>query len=211
MLGTGKQPRSSTVNLIKQCYRDRKQTLSQNFKRLGLTSKLNNVTGGIEKGQDEPTIPEMGYKRSLLIPAGTAAKELKPQEIQVERDANTGHILRVLRSAGLDEIASSKTNPLNAPLNDISDDFDVPKRPDSEGAVIGALETLAAEEAERLAKTKRPRQQSQREEAWVQALVEKHGQNIPAMARDRKLNVMQQSEGDIRRRVGRYLSRQELG
>ncbi|KAL8869824.1 MAG: hypothetical protein Q9174_003981 [Haloplaca sp. 1 TL-2023] len=48
---------------------------------------------------------------------------------------------------------------------------------------------------------KRKRKQSQREEEWVQRLVEKWGEDLGGMARDRKLNPMQQSEGDIGRRV----------
>ena len=51
---------------------------------------------------------------------------------------------------------------------------------------------------------KKPRQQSRREQEWIEALVGKWGEDFRGMVRDRKLNPWQQSEGDLRRRVGRW-------
>lgn len=51
---------------------------------------------------------------------------------------------------------------------------------------------------------KAPRKQSAREEEWIEKMVEKYGDDYGKMVKDRKLNVMQQSEGDIRRRVQRW-------
>ena len=48
------------------------------------------------------------------------------------------------------------------------------------------------------------RNQSEREKEWVGTLVEKYGEDYGKMARDRKLNMWQQSEGDIRRRVVKW-------
>ncbi len=45
------------------------------------------------------------------------------------------------------------------------------------------------------------RKQSQREEEWVERLVGRYGDDVGRMARDRKLNPMQQSSADIARRV----------
>ena len=45
------------------------------------------------------------------------------------------------------------------------------------------------------------RKQSQREEEWVERLVGRYGDDVGRMARDRKLNPMQQSRGDIAKRV----------
>ena len=45
------------------------------------------------------------------------------------------------------------------------------------------------------------RKQSQREEEWVGRLVGRYGDDVGRMARDRKLNPMQQSPADIARRV----------
>ena len=69
--------------------------------------------------------------------------------------------------------------------------------------MVVALERMAAEEQGRRGKSRR--MQSHREQAWAQALYEKHGRNWIAMVKDAKLNVRQQSEGDVRRRVGLWL------
>jgi nucleolar protein 16 len=54
---------------------------------------------------------------------------------------------------------------------------------------------------------KKIRKQSPREREWCAALIKKHGMgNWKPMQRDTKLNVMQQSEGDIRKRVETYAS-----
>ncbi|KAL8783042.1 MAG: hypothetical protein Q9213_004939, partial [Squamulea squamosa] len=58
-----------------------------------------------------------------------------------------------------------------------------------------------AKQASMAGEKKRPRKQSQREEEWVERLVEKYGDDVGAMVRDRKLNPMQQSKGDIGRRI----------
>ena len=43
----------------------------------------------------------------------------------------------------------------------------------------------------------------------VLRLIEKHGENYAAMTRDRKLNPMQQTAGDLRRRINKWKKTQE--
>ena len=122
--------------------------------------------------------------------------------MQVERDPETGHIIRVIRL----EQDSSRWNPLGDPLNDIMDTDDEQQqltRGRSNG-IVAELEARVAQEEELLIKKHRPRQQSQREEAWIAALVDKYGDDIPAMVKDRKLNPMQQTAGDIGRRIKKW-------
>lgn len=177
--------------------RDRNSTLSQNYKRLGLSAKLEAATGGIEKRGKENEQPASAD--TLAIPVDRKTGKFVPEHVQVERDPATGRILRVLRP---EETEDNVFNPLNDPLIEITDSMDVFTDVQSNG-VIAELEREAAEEGERLAK-KRPRQQSQREEEWIAKLVEKHGENVKAMAKDRKLNPMQQTEGDIGRRLKKW-------
>jgi nucleolar protein 16 len=137
----------------------------------------------------------------LAIPTSRKTGKLLPEEVQVERDPETGRILRVIRSQ--DE-EPPVYNPLNDPLNEIP----IPQastRQAPPSNVIAQLEVEAAEEEARLVK-RRPRQQSQREEEWLANLVQKHGDNLRAMARDRKLNPMQQTEGDLGRRIRKWKS-----
>lgn len=180
-------------------YRDNNQTLEQNYKRLGLSTKLNSSAGGPKKIKGKSVSTLSGDSRDSLA-IGSSNKVATLQEVEVERDPETGKIIRVKRS---DAIANS--NPLNDPLNDLSeaeDDEEFEGLTDDN--IVAQLEAQAAQEAEVEAKRKRPRQQSGREQDWISKLVEVHGEDTAAMVRDRKLNPMQQSEGDIKRRLKKW-------
>jgi len=177
--------------------RDQNLTLAQNYRRLGLTSKLNARTGGIEKlasQVDEKHYPSAKPQGPLSV-ASELPTTLNPTEAQIERDPSTGAIIRVMRPP-------ADTNPLNDPLNDISDEqndedveeVSVPKRVPP--GIIQQLEEQASLEVK-----KRLRQQSGREQEWIAGLVKKYGDDYGRMARDRKLNPYQQGEGDLRRRA----------
>jgi nucleolar protein 16 len=124
------------------------------------------------------------------------------EEVQVERDPETGKILRVIEDPN-----RSKPNPLNDPLNELEESDGeewngfamVPESSTSDNPVIRQLE-----EAARNGARKAPRLQSQREEEWIERLVAKYGDNYSKMVWDRKLNPMQQSEGDLKRRIKKW-------
>ena len=165
---------------------------------------MNAATGGTEKKKagDGDNL-ESNRQDSLAIAGPRAARKSTTQEVQVERDPATGRIIRVIRPE-----ANENDNPLNDPLNDIME-VDDGQTKTSQNDVVAQLEAQVAEEEESLAKKKQPRKQSQREEEWIARLVEKHGDDIKAMVRDRKLNSMQQTEGDISRRVKKWKAKQE--
>ena len=177
--------------------RNQDETLTQNYRRLGLTSRLNAATGGIEKkASKNSTVSKLSISNAFPTALSTT-------EARVERDAD-GKIVRVIHS-------EQKFNPLNDPLMSDSEDEDMDKEYEEfegfEGEVpaekqgkeiIAALEEQAARPAE-----KKPRSQSVREKEWCARLVAKHGEDFRAMMRDRKLNPMQQTEADIKRRIGK--------
>jgi len=113
----------------------------------------------------------------------------------VERDAQ-GRITRVIREA----------NPLRDPLNEVLDsDSDSESDDGDDGEewggidaprVVRELEREAAQPTEKLV-----RHQSEREVEWLGDLVARHGEDVGAMARDAKLNRMQQTAADIRKRL----------
>lgn len=127
----------------------------------------------------------------------------------MERDPETGKILRVIHAA-------KRANPLNDPLNsDSEDEFEGFEGADGDGdEEMGGQEegekkvVRILEEQARAgnAREKKPRKQSEREREWCARLVEVHGENWMGMVRDRRLNPMQQTEGDIRRRVEKWKS-----
>lgn len=182
--------------------RNKKETLSQNYRRLGLTAKLGKATGGIENLASAKT-PTPTQDPLAVTPASGMRGAVS--SVRVERDAD-GNIVRVLR----------KENPLNDPLNDLDSDEDEEGSP-AAAATAAAHEDGEEEERERETKVvdllerqanapteKHIRHMSAREREWVERLVAKHGDDTAAMARDFKLNPMQQTEGDIKRRLKSY-------
>jgi len=106
------------------------------------------------------------------------------------------------------EDPTSKPNPLKDSLNELDESdpeewlgFDNPKLPKklASTAVISELEEAASRGVR-----KAPRHPSAREGEWIESLVSKYGDDYARMARDMKLNLMQQSEGDIKNRVKRW-------
>ncbi|PYH41644.1 nucleolar protein 16 [Aspergillus saccharolyticus JOP 1030-1] len=191
---------------------NRDLTLTQNYRKLGLVHRLNAPTGGSEKRPTKDGI-EREREDSLHIKSSATAVAQKSAtgEIRVERDPETGKILRVIRSGDEEiEVAGRKhkrNNPLNDPLNDLSGDEGEAsaqqKKQNNDSDIVRQLELQADKESLKVA-AKKPRHQSKREEEWILRLVEKHGDNYAAMARDRRLNPMQQTAGDLKRRIAKW-------
>ena len=137
---------------------------------------------------------------SKLAISNAIPKTIEPTEARVERDPETGKILRVIHN-------TKKLNPLNDPLNEIEDEemdegddfkgFDGEER--GENPIVKMLEEQA-----RSGKEVKLRTQSEREREWIERLVGRYGEDYGKMVRDRKLNPFQQTEGDIRRRVAKW-------
>ncbi|APA07669.1 hypothetical protein SS1G_00789 [Sclerotinia sclerotiorum 1980 UF-70] len=196
------KPKSKRVNplgnaIIAANWRQ-EETLTQNYRRLGLTSRLNTVTGGIEKKKAGPE-SKTSTANKLAI-SNTIPKSLAPTEARVERDPETGKIIRVIHD-------EKKTNPLNDPLDSEAEDgegegfegFGDEEGSASKNEIVKMLEEQASRAGE-----KRERQQSEREKEWIERLVKRWGENYGAMVRDRRLNPMQQTESDIKRRVQKW-------
>ena len=195
--------------------RDRNQTLTQNYRRLGLVHRLNAPSGGSERRSTQAGYEEQPEDNLYIKGSAKATtKEFSVGEARVERDPETGKILRVIHD-GDDgdndeiEVAGRKhrgSNPLNDPLNDLSDDEDRVedfKKSNDGSAIVRQLERQAAQEGHAV-QTRKPRHVSKREEEWIERLIERHGEDVGAMARDMKLNPMQQSVGDLRRRIRKW-------
>ena len=125
------------------------------------------------------------------------------------RDPKTGAIISVQDS---NKKLRERMNPLNDPLNSDEDDEyddDAAENETRRGRGGGIVSEL--EESARYEKKKRPRQQSAREREWCERLVKRWGDDWGGMSRDRRLNPMQQSEGDLRRRVELWKRKEGVG
>ncbi|KAJ5634661.1 Ribosome biogenesis protein Nop16 [Penicillium herquei] len=185
-------------------------TLTQNYKNLGLLHKLNAPAGGRERLPG--TEDDIKASHSLQIRGSAKADaQIELGEIQVERDPETGKILRVIREEEQIEVAGRKlraANPLNDPLNDLeAKEAELQSRAPGT-SIVQQLERQADLEGV-AGKAKKPRHQSSREGEWISRLVAKYGDDVNAMFRDRKLNPMQQSVGDLRRRINKWKKTQE--
>jgi len=199
------KPKSKHLNIkgnaiVKKNW-DSKLTLAQNYRRLGLASKLNARSGGVEvlaSDVQDAKIPSAKLRDPLSGKAPKLPTTLVPTDARIERDPETGAIIRLLDP-------SKHSNPLNDPLDELEDEDYMGSLPKGvSGGIVKELEEQASMEIK-----KRPRQQSQREEEWIEALVEKYGDDYSRMMRDRKLNPYQQSEGDLRRRVKLWKQRRK--
>jgi nucleolar protein 16 len=141
---------------------------------------------------------------SKLAIASANPTALTPSSARVERDPDTGKIIRVIHEN------TKKANPLNDPLmsdsegeDDEIQDAGTREKPaegkEEANAIVRELEAQASMIPER-----KVRKQSQREREWIARLVERYGTDTKGMAQDRKLNPMQQTEADIARRVRKW-------
>lgn len=194
------------------------ETTTENYKRLGLVGRLQAPTGGVA--------PDLKSKSAT----GKFAKPVDPfainpngtvdvvSEARVERDEK-GNIVRVIGN-------STKPNPLNDPLNDLDSDSEDDgmqddgetwggiadgrkkgKKKGGQEEVDDRTEVFKALEAEaNRPREKKIRTTSQREREWLQSLVDRYGDDTKAMARDHKLNPMQQTASDISRRLKKMRS-----
>ena len=197
---------------------DKHLTLSQNYRRLGLTSKLNARAGGTEIRAADTTHPnedKQSKHDSLIVAASRPATSTGLKTARVIRD-QAGRILKVVDNK------DGWTNPLNDPLAAMNEHIEAEgaldrsngtnyDRIDYDG-VVPELEAAALAELAKINTEKKPRKQSQREQGWIEQLVDKYGRDIRSMSRDRRLNPNQQTEADIRRRVRVWQeSRRQIG
>ncbi|TGJ83447.1 hypothetical protein E0Z10_g5329 [Xylaria hypoxylon] len=176
--------------------RNKKETTTQNYRRLGLVSRLRAPTGGVE-----PTLRSSAASKPKNPFAIHGAKGTAAGEVQVERDED-GKIIRVISTE------RKRPNPLNDPLVELDTDSEAESADGDDGKEWGGLE---GEDQNEIVKQlegeanrpveKKPRTASSREAEWLQSLVDRHGDDTTAMARDRKLNPMQQTAADIAKRI----------
>ena len=188
-------------------------TMKQNYKNLGLRAKLQTPSGGQEV--DYSKVAEKVPVKSVVDEEGSDEddelnEDNEDEEQNNETEANNG-----------DEEFDENKIPEGEARIQRDEDGNVIK------VVYGKLkkfdidedvETLKKQAAEEEEETKtdvvrelelyasRPevtdaRIQSEREEEWLERLYKKHGNNYQKMFFDKKLNIYQQSVGDIKRRL----------
>ncbi|KAI0969682.1 ribosome biogenesis protein Nop16 [Xylaria arbuscula] len=187
---------------------NKKETTMQNYRRLGLVQRLRAPTGGIDRklqtASTSTSKPATSKKNPFAIHGADAGGAVSA-EVQVERDEN-GKIVRVVSTE-----KRRRPNPLNDPLVELDTDSEAEEEEEDaeewggfEGGEEGSEIVRQLEDEANRPVEKKPRTASTREVEWLQELVDRHGDDTAAMARDRKLNPMQQTAADIARRMRKW-------
>ncbi|AMD20744.1 HDR001Wp [Eremothecium sinecaudum] len=187
-------------------------TLAQNYKKLGLRAKLGKLAGG-----EEPDLSKTVKKKPITnhsfpnIDSDENENEDKTLfDLDNEEEFDENKIpegeARIQRSAD-----GSVIRVVYGKMKNIDIDDDIPtlqkKMHQSENLTPVVSELL---EYSNRPIVKRPRIQSSREEEWLERLYNKHGDDYNGMARDLKLNIYQQSIGDIKRRISKWKKKHNI-
>ncbi|GJE90863.1 ribosome biogenesis protein Nop16 [Phanerochaete sordida] len=188
---------------------DKHKTVRQNYEALGLVASLNpTASGGVEKllgtasKNESPTDGDRAQEASSST-AGSASTLPKGYG-RIIRDA-AGNVIDVELPED-DEEAEEPADTTDRLVEDIPDPAQqkglagwvaVGKTADAKATpVVQSLEELAETRGGPVA-----RHSSHGELGALRRLVAKHGRDVEAMARDRKLNVAQRSAGQLRRAI----------
>ncbi|MCO5549924.1 hypothetical protein L7F22_003400 [Adiantum nelumboides] len=185
---------------------DPKRTLRQNYERLGLVGDLRlNDAGGAGgsgsgiKGKERPADQIPRSKRGAL--GSTMARIVRDEEGNVvdvvedrPRRAQTvwGQALNSDEEDGDEEEEEDEEDGEDGRYEE-REEAEEEEDKEDEGQVVKKLQELAD------AKTPVPRFTSVAERTWLQRLVDKFGDDVEQMARDKTDNVWQKTAGDIKK------------
>lgn len=166
---------------------DHSLTLQQNYKRLGLRAKLGGLAGGVEqdvvKYSDQKHHEEEKDENTKKTPQQIANEQdpskIPEGEARIIRNQETNEVEKIIYGTMKVDSGADKTEA---------------------SPVIQKLQQQAIKNASIV----KERTQSERETEWLKNLYEKHGDDYDKMMWDKKLNIFQQSAGDLKRRINKW-------
>ncbi|TRM62703.1 ribosome biogenesis protein Nop16 [Schizophyllum amplum] len=187
---------------------DSRKTVKQNYAALGLAYSLNPIaSGGSEKSEQAPTASTSKASEKTSIPRGHG---------RIIRD-ECGNVLRV-ELAPEDEAEQAEQDPMELDMEQLEPQLDKGVAQqwvhglghngganDKSKNVVKELERIATSINVNAATVAAPisgvgpRSTSERENVYLQRLMDKHGSDVDSMVRDRKLNTDQRTGGELRR------------
>lgn len=170
---------------------------------------MNAAPGGAERDFSKPaSVPnqsstldsnDLSISASATEPKKKKHPKLGPNEARIERDAD-GNVVRIVYGSAVGD-GSNSSSETDDEEEEEFEGFGEDNSGDT--SVVKQLEEMA-----RNVIPSAPRVQSDREQDWIADLVNKHGDDYEAMKWDKKLNVFQQSAGDLKKRVVKWKKNQ---
>lgn len=180
-------------------------TLSQNYKKLGLKAKLQTPAGGQEKqlsdlgnsarrlDYEDGEIESVDYSHEMNSDGDFDADKIPEGEARIQRNAS-GDVIKV--------IYGKKKFDIDREVEDIKRET---AEVEEKTEVVKQLEAYANRPV-----APKKRVQSEREEQWLEKLYRKHGNNYKKMFFDKKLNIYQQTESDLKNRILKWKSKYNI-
>lgn len=188
-------------------------TMKQNYKNLGLRAKLQTPSGGQEV--DYSKVVEKVPVKSIVDEDGSDEDDELNEDDEEEEENSKTDINNDDEEFDENKIPEGEAriqrdedgNVIKVVYGklkkfDIDEDVEVLKKQaaaeeeETKTDVVRELELYASRP-----EVTDARIQSEREEEWLERLYKKHGNNYQKMFFDKKLNIYQQSVGDIKRRL----------
>ncbi|KAN0066384.1 Nucleolar protein 16 [Thecaphora frezii] len=190
-----KAPEIKGPDVLKQAW-DKKLTVRQNYAKLGLLPSLSPYqSGGLERS--DPYHPANLAAAAAAAQASSQSDKPKKGMARIVRDAD-GNVVDIIEADQEEE-----STPWGKPLKDVVesdepvDNWMPPRVADDAQPVVTALKELEAQAAPVFRHT------SAAERTWLHDMVQKYGDDVESMAKDRKINLLQKTAGEIRRAINK--------
>ncbi|KAI9356762.1 ribosome biogenesis protein Nop16 [Zopfochytrium polystomum] len=187
--------------LIKQYWNPR-LTLRQNYQRMGLVASLGGDTGGSETraaGADDEDMVDWDSEDDDDELTGDDRRDPKPSSSSSSASTAASTTLASSSSSSSSSSSAANAPPSSAADAEIPIAVSLKKRvPTLPINVAGTMEEQARTAA---AADRQPHPMSENQMRVFQDMIAKHGTNIAAIARDRKVNKYQFSEGQLRKKL----------